>query len=527
VRRVRGVDTKVHHEPPPGVVPLATRGFKSGARTCLVVETARPPVKFSIHNNTGVNLLRGLVERVFFVPTANGLQKPPRPVNLSATLRDCYKRLTRCPMVVPHLSRTEFVNTYSGDGRQMRRYQAAADSLERLPLRRADAYLDTFVKCEKINFTKKIDPAPRVIQPRQPRFNVEFGRFIKPLEHAMYGHLARRLYGHPCVAKGFNAVDTARILKEKWAMFDRPVCVGMDASRFDQHVSVDALRWTHKVYQSCFPGCGEFRSLCDMMLHNRGIASAKDATYRYEVDGCRMSGDMDTALGNCVLMCSMVWSYCHSLGIRHQILDNGDDVVVIFETVDLPKFQAGVSGYFTSLGFTMVCEAPVFVLEQVEFCQTRPVFNGREYVMVRDPSSIAKDLVCTVGTDDIRPWLKAIGECGLSLTSGIPIFQAFYSWCVGQGGKKSAANHIGFACGMTRLARGLAAEVREIDERARYSFWLAFGCLPDAQVAIEREWEALSGVVQGNRAEISHDELQDVCGEWYTWPHNEVRFLPE
>lgn len=514
--RVKGVDTQIKHEPPLGVVPVPPRGLgKSGERHCLVVEACRPPVNFAIHNDSGVNLLRGLVERVYFVPTSEGLKEPPRPVSFADDMRGAFVKLVRACPVLPCLTRDEFVSSYVGDRRRWVRYEQARVSLEHHPLELKDSMLDTFVKCEKINFSKKTDPAPRVIQPRRPRFGLEFGRYMKPLEHVLYKHMGQRLYGHPCVAKGFNASSTAKILREKWEMFDRPVAVSMDASRFDQHVSVDALQWTHAVYRRFFPGDPVLPRILSMMIENKGVASAKDAAFKYSVVGRRMSGDMDTALGNCLLMTCMTWSYCQRLGIRHQVFDNGDDIVVVFEQERLAEFQAGVVDHYKRLGFTMVVEAPVYEFEQIDFCQTHPVFDGQDWVMCRDVTSISKDLVCTIGTSDIRPWLGAVGACGLSLTSGLPIYQSFYLWCVRSGRVTSADRHPNFACGMSRLAFGMTPRVRVVQEAARVSFCLAFGILPDAQVAIEQYWDSLD-VVGGGITEDSqvYGRVQELCC-WY------------
>lgn len=508
VVRVRGVDTQIKHEPPPGVVPVQPRASgKSGERHCLVVETVRPPVNFSIHNDTGVNLLRGLVERVFFVPSADGLVSPPLPDQFGKRLREAFVTLSRSVPVVPVLTQEQFIATYDGDRRRADRYREASKSLELLALRGKDSRLDTFVKCEKINFTKKTDPAPRVIQPRRPRFGLEFGRYIKSLEHVLYRHMGRVFYGHPCVAKGYNAVQTARILKEKWDSFKRPVAVSMDASRFDQHVSVDALQWSHAIYRKFFPGDTYLNFILGMMLDNKGIANAKDAAYKYNVRGRRMSGDMDTALGNCLLMVSMTWQLCSNLGIPHHVMDNGDDIVVIFEQDRLAEFQGAAIEHFRRLGFTMVVEDPVYHFEAIDFCQTSPVWNGVEYVMCRGIHALSKDLTCTVGTTDIRPWLHAVGQCGLALTSGLPVFQEFYMWCCRNGVETKIRHHPGYCSGMSRMAAGLTPRVREVTEEARFSFYLAFGILPDMQESIEAEYRRLTVVGSENEGTILHNEL--------------------
>jgi hypothetical protein len=133
----------------------------------------------------------------------------------------------------------------------MKVYRAAADSLSTIPVSKRDAVLSTFVKAEKINLTKKPDPAPRVIQPRSPRYNVAVGRYLKRLEKDIYRAL-KALAGDVVVMKGYNAGQSGEIIARKWARFNRPCAIGLDASRFDQHVSEAALRWEHSVYTQLF-----------------------------------------------------------------------------------------------------------------------------------------------------------------------------------------------------------------------------------------------------------------------------------
>jgi hypothetical protein len=64
--------------------------------------------------------------------------------------------------------------------------------------------MKSFTKAEKINFTSKPDPAPRIIQPRDPRYNVEVGRRIAHIEKPLFKALAK-MCGHEVVFKGMTA----------------------------------------------------------------------------------------------------------------------------------------------------------------------------------------------------------------------------------------------------------------------------------------------------------------------------------
>jgi hypothetical protein len=79
------------------------------------------------------------------------------------------------------------------------------------PIRVLDSHLKTFVKAEKINWSTKPDPAPRVIQPRDPRYNVEVGRFLLPLEHKVYDKIDE-LFGSPTIMSKYNSVQQAEVI---------------------------------------------------------------------------------------------------------------------------------------------------------------------------------------------------------------------------------------------------------------------------------------------------------------------------
>jgi len=89
-------------------------------------------------------------------------------------------------------------------------------------------------------------------------------------------------------------------------------------------------------------------------------------------------------------------------------------------------------------------------------------------------------------------WLGAVGECGLSLTSGIPVFQEMYKAYIRHGEKSDIKNSVGWQCGMTHMAKGLHPKEAPVSEDARYSFYVAFGVTPDEQEALEeyyRSWQ--------------------------------------
>jgi len=455
--------------------------------------------QFGVHNNSLNNGRRALVERVFRYRNAGGQLVPPPPcaANVPLRLGRFTKALRRHLFLHRPCSRQAFAEMYRGRRRDV--YLRAVESLVHQPLTPADSNVTgAFVKAEKINFTVKADPAPRVIQPRTPRYNVEVGRYLKPLEAGVYEGIAE-VFGGPTVMKGLSAEGVARELHGMWEQFQRPVAVGLDASRFDQHVRAEMLRWEHSVYEGCFAGIdkSELRGLLQRQLINKGTMRCADGSIKYQVSGSRMSGDMNTSLGNCLIMCALVHTLAAERGIKVRLANNGDDCVVIMEERDLRKFVTGLKEWFWAFGFNMKVEDPVRVFEGIEFCQAHPVFDGVVWVMVRNPSTtVSKDAMTPVRDfghgSGARKWLWAVGECGMRMAGGIPVVQEHYAAFLRHGVSGLGYNPCVHETGMAFLAAGLQRGYTEPTEEARYSYYLAFGTSPTHQRELEAKLRAVT-----------------------------------
>jgi hypothetical protein len=378
-----------------------------------------------------------------------------------------------------------FLGYYSGKQRAV--YEKAAASLSTDPVRKGDARVQTFVKAEKIDLTKKPDPVPRLIQPRNPRYNVEVGRFLKPIEKLVYRGIAK-VWGGPTVLK-LNAHSQASELRAMWESFDRPVAFGLDASRFDQHVSIDALRWEHDVYKSMFSGRdrNELGRLLSWQERNIGRVYVPTAKVKYQVVGARMSGDINTSLGNCLIMCAMMWAYVQEKGVRARLANNGDDCVLICEQSDYPKLREGLGVWFREMGFTMEVEDPVTLFEHIEFCQTRPVKVNEGWLMVRSfDRAISRDMSSLL---DLRTGLQsyfgAVGEAGLAGYGQVPVYQELYAAMKTAGKVSKLRNHSIMAGGMAMLTAGMDRVFGAVSPETRASFCYAFGVTPDEQEGLE------------------------------------------
>lgn len=426
-----------------------------------------------------------LMERVFF-HKVNGVYEPvqePQEVVVFDRLRAFKRSVCRYVGRATAVSPESFAQMYTGRKRTI--YEQAVEQYTTYGVRRSDAYSDSFVKCEKVPH----DKAPRCIQPRRPVYNVGVGRHLKPIEHRIYKAI-QRSFGSitPVVVKGFNAVQTAGIIAQKFNTFERTVALGLDASRFDQHVSQQMLRWEHSVYNSIFRS-KELARLLKWQIDNVGFGRCDDGTLKYRVKGRRFSGDMNTALGNCLIMCAMIHAYAAERGVNIELANNGDDCVVMMEAGDLDTFTRGLDEWFDDMGFVMTSEVPVYNLHQIEFCQTRPVIGHAGLIMCRNlEKAREKDSMCTLdisGKNARAKWMGAVGECGLALSSGVPVMQEMYKAYVRYGKPSKIANSVGWECGMTMMAKGLHARERPVTDEARFAFYIAHGTTPDEQVALE------------------------------------------
>lgn len=447
---------------------------------------------FGVHNSSLRNMLRGIRERVYAVEKDGVLVPPPRPEPgfIGAQLAAEAAILDKIAFPTTPMSEDDFVALYVG--RRHKIYQDARDSLAGLPVNRADADSSSFLKAEKIAFYAKADPAPRMIHPRSPRYNVALGRYVRKIEHKVY-RAVDRMWSSDTIMKGYNASQVAGKLRRKWDKFRRPVALGLDASRFDQHVSVDALRWEHERYLAWFVGHdkSELARLLSWQLSTKCVGRCDDGAVKYRVDGMRFSGDMNTGLGNCLLMSSMVHAWCRKRGVVAELANNGDDCVLILEANQVAQLDVcGMAAWFTRMGFTLKVESKAMDFERIEFCQASPVFNGEGWVMTRKHGhAMAKDCVSLKPLDGRRVfdrWRLAVGEGGLALTSGLPVQQEFYA-ALTRGAVGKPLVDITLESGMMRLAQGMEAKYRPVVAAARYSYWLAFGCTPDEQEALERE----------------------------------------
>lgn len=473
-----------------GRLSVRRNGLSAPFRRYVVVPEVSAPSQLGVFNNNVCTVERAVVERYLLCKEGDAfrpaLRVAPRAFR-SDELQEFRQTVLNHMPHLPVLSRADTVQLFHGAKRKV--YENAFQSLLRDAINLTDSFLTSFVKFEKQHLGK----APRLINPRDPRFNLELARFLKHSEHHFFRAINKAWGAHTpaTVIKGMDAKRSASVMRAKWDRFRDPVAVGLDATKFDMHVSQRGLKYEHSFYMGLFPGRQLLRQLLNWQLVNRGTAYCKDGTVKFQMKGTRSSGDMNTSLGNCILMCAMLWAWCRRCGIDAELANNGDDCVVIMECEDLEVFMKGLDKYFRALGFAMAVETPVYEFEQIEFCQTHPVWTVNGWVMVRNLTAcLQKDLMCLIPVQNnevYRRWLGAVGDCGLASSHGVPCLQAWYSM-IRKNGTKPRQTDIEATFRNTSQMTRVFEGSDEVTAESRASFYYAFGVDPDCQRGLEAIW---------------------------------------
>ncbi len=478
-----------------------------------------PDTSFGVFNNTVRVAGVALTERYLNLKVGNVLTKPIQPqasAFLIPTLQEFAAKLVKFTQRKARVySHEEVVEMYTGPKRRV--YEQALVTYRREGVTREDSYLTTFIKFEKTN----IDKAPRVINPRKPVYNLCLARYLKKLEKHVYRsiHKAFNSQSNHTVFKGMNIVESAADLRVKWDRFIDPVAVGGDITKLDMHISKSALEFEHSIYNRIFRN-RKLKQLLRWQLHNKGHAVFKDGHITFSMDGTRSSGDINTSLGNVIIVCACIYELT-KFGFDFEVVNNGDDFVLITESANLHYITDNLPNMFRHKGFVLQMETPVYRFEEIEFCQTKPVYDGCTWRMVRLPQTVLKkDTICLIPLQNdkiFQKWLRAVGDAGISLCKGIPVLESFYRLYQRSGiaYNDSFIKQVFKNTSYFTNVRDLAFLSDIITQEARLSFYYAFGVTPDQQVCIENyfnnvsiglETTVLAGLIRDNN--LIHNGIQ-------------------
>jgi len=473
--------------------------------------------EYGVHNNSLANLGRALQERVFLVQGKEGLQSPPRPEEGALAL-DTFRKLWVNNLQGCHRVPYDLV-VRAYKGRKASRYADALSSMEEFPVTIEDSKLTGFLKCEKTNLSVKSDPAPRLIQFPNPRYSLELMTYLK-FSEKKFMKAIDAVWGEPTVMSGYNCEELGLHLSLKWDRFRDPVAVPLDFSRFDQHTSTGALDYEFEFYKSAFPGDDHLAELLRWQRKPYGIAVAGDGAIAYRCpQGGRGSGQINTSMGNKLIVCGLMWEYFSEIGLEASLANMGDDCVIFTERHNLDLLRKTLHPWWLARGYNAITEDPCFELEKIEFCQSNPVEINGEWVMVRNPEkALSKDCITLSSSEttaQIASAYMAISTCGRIINSGVPVSFALHN-AIHRAAKRYSKDvsinddfmfrQVEF--GNFERMRGLTFRRKVISDETRLSYYRAFGIAPETQILMENYYNSLTldlgaGVIDVNSFEFN------------------------
>jgi hypothetical protein len=398
------------------------------------------------------------------------------------------------PPILAKIRWVEFPYRYAGGKRSL--YEMAVKQYLRDGIHRHDATVKMFVKYEKLDYAKAFSEGkllpPRIISPRPPIYHLVVGAHLLPYEHYVYRcidsvfkkRVGGVVYpGYACVLKAMDLEEVASQIKAKWHRFRKPIFVGLDCSKFDSHIGRALLKYEHGFYTRLI-NHPEFRRVIAWQIDSLFVAYCPEGNVRFR-HSMRCSGDINTGLGNTLLMAAMVFVAMENFPGVFDFICAGDDAGLFIEDgCQLPDLVS----FFDMLGVSLKMEPPVDVLEKIEFCQMHPVFTEAGYVMTRGVRGLTKDVVTVkpLNSEEFyMRWLYTIAQGVLAGNAGVPVVDPFHRRVLQYTGHRKVVSDPTVADGWRHWLRGMRRGDVAVSDRARESFARAYGISPPMQIALE------------------------------------------
>lgn len=365
------------------------------------------------------------------------------------------------------------------------------------------AKIKMFVKMEGYKIkTEKPFPDCRAIQFRSFEYTLSLASKIRPAEHKMY--MLEDVPGFPqgrMFAKNMNPQEKANAIVEMVTSLPGARMVCCDLSRYDAHLQTPILENVEHVAWNTAVGDPDLARLLKMQLNNKGSAAVDGGKVRYKVKGERMSGDANTAGGNCIITATALTGFFNTRRRAFKILVDGDDSVVVYMGPEVSLEE--LDGYFRRIGMVIGIDCRPTCIEEVDFCQSRPIQIDGVWTMIRDPMKVLTKVGMTHRKDSVQAYKKrllTIATCEGFLARGVPILQAYtrslINNCVRQMSKRQLKR--GFMKGevLSYRMQHLIGTPTSYDDvsvsnSTRRSFERAFGITVAEQVLCEnylRDW---------------------------------------
>nr|WKV33669.1 MAG: RNA-dependent RNA polymerase [Riboviria sp.] len=437
--------------------------------------------EFGLHEHTIDQERRTLANRHLFKtpdPDVNGPECRLFKRNL--------KKLTKDVGVVPRATVEQCLG--SRGSMKRKRFGGGMERYCRYGVRKQDGYLQMMQKLEFYREDKIELKEDRGIQFRSTTYNAALVRHLFNVEHAVYNKL-RNGDGTPVILKGYSPLERGLILAAGRKRFKDPIFVAIDHSRFDAHVNPWLLKQEHQAYLRMR---GFNKELIQLLKMQEGGYGFSDGGIVYKIKGKRCSGDLNTALGNCILNWAMLKSYLDFHGIDASIYLDGDDSVLIMERRDVPD----VKEFMRAFGM----ESTVDItddFEQCEFCQSRIVWGSDGPVLCRNPYKVIDTLFKSARKLNPKQQKLVLGAsalCELKTSFRMPVITAAARAALSMSGGIAGLNTPDLQ-GKWELLSTTDLDLT-VDEGARESFAFAWGISVAEQHALEEYYNSMTLPVQ-------------------------------
>lgn len=376
-------------------------------------------------------------------------------------------------------------------GALLRRYTTAYLANRREEVTWRQSKVNMFIKIDKDPEEKVRSGTPRCIQHRHPRYTAELALYLAPVEKYVFKQLrSQRDVKTAVFAKGLNSIERAqRILAmAKWG--DNSTYVCLDHSRWDAHQRVELLEVEQAVYLGLHPNEPRLKTLLNWQLLNKGRSRNG---LSYISVGKRMSGDLNTGLGNSIVNYGvMLWALRNVPTDCYEIFLDGDDCVLCLRSDWVKEL---LSQDFKQVGQTTKVEKITSDPHAVQFCQCSLVITAAGPRMIRTPIRAMTRTMVTVhkylGTGWLR-YILSLGKCELSLNRGVPVLEAFANCLIRHAGKVKdlPIDSLPYEVRM-RLLYDTDPGPCLVTDQARETFTRAFDIGKDDQLMLEKHFDQL------------------------------------
>lgn len=379
------------------------------------------------------------------------------------------------------------------------RYQRAVNNIKHRGLPKTRYNISAFVKVEKWDEAQLGKKAPRMIQYRHEETAAVYGRWVHNAEEALWQ--ACDPDGHPLFAKKMNSFTLAKTIVDAWNSFEDPMARLMDHSKFDACHTTDHIHIEMKWFRDM---CGDQEELMQRLARQLYNNCYSKNGIRYSAVGRKNSGELTTSSGGSLLNITTLVYMARSV-LREWLVDimaglstacpvkfiiNGDDSIMIYDRSN-DRYMVDSVPWYTS-----VVER-AYVLEHVEFCQTRPVqVRPDVWRMVRNPLRAISRASSSVKRYSDSGWLRLVASMGMSemaCNDGVPVLQSFAAYLLAAArGSKPIVRELSHRYELENVKRPKSRPIHDI---ARESFYRAWALGPAEQVDMEKWYERQAPLV--------------------------------